>query len=227
MVLTRPDLHHYLTTPGNAAMPVHVRPVASLRRSVKKPPRNGRESMVSKYRLFGYDLGRRWDHPENVVEMMKLKLVILLSACALLAAAGSPATAGSRWSPQPTAKAHGLVGSAARHGGRAEPRGRAFSNRGLGGGATGGGASRGVRSGFSDHSRSSTPRHSDPIPGPSQPDRSDAANSGTPSGRANGNRTGRTEPAGRSRGSRGDGIASGSSGIGSDGTGRGDQAGRR
>ena len=172
--------------------------------------------------------------PENTgvigecwVDMVKLKLVILLSAVNLLTVAGFPTIAHSQWIFQHVAKTHGLFGSGQHPGGRAAPRGGAFSGRGLGGGAMGGGASGGGGSGFSDDSGSSKPRHSDPIPGPAEPDRSAAANTGTPSGRANGDRTGRTDPAARSgRGSRADGIAGGSIGIGSDGAGRGDQAGR-
>jgi hypothetical protein len=169
----------------------------------------------------------RGDGGKMSVEMMKLKLVVLLSAVNFLTVAGSSTVADSQWIFQPLAKGHELFGSGQHTAGRAEPHGRAFSSRGLGGGASGGGASGGGRSGFSDDSRSSKPRHSDPIPGPAEPDRLDAANTGTPSGRANGDRTGRTDPAGRSgRGSRADGIAGGSSGIGSKGAGRGDPASR-
>lgn len=159
--------------------------------------------------------------------MMESRSGILLGAVALLAVAGFPAIADSQWTPQPAAMAYGLVGSGPNLGGRAEPCGRAFSGRGSGGSTLGCDAPQGGRIGFSDDSRADTPRHSDPLPGPSQPDLSDAANTAdTQSGRANGNQTGRNGSADRSgRGSRAGGIEGGSVGVGNDG--RGDKAGRQ
>lgn len=154
--------------------------------------------------------------------MIKPKSVVLVSAVALLAVAGFPRIADSQWTPRPAAMAYGLVGSDQHWGGRPEPRGRAFSGRGFGGGTSGGGALGGGAGGFSDDS--STPRHSDPIPGPSLQDRSDLAD--TQSGPANSAQTGTNGRDGSSRGSRADDIAGGRDGVGSEGAGRGDQRGR-